>query len=424
MRSARLPGYCLCAVLAAAVGAASDIVCPPDVGSTNNAWYAGLANSHGSTAVAAKGWSFDEALVAYETSGMEASLCGGVLLDVGCGNGQYSKLLSELHGARAVVGVDPEFVLVRAARKVLSGTLSGTKVCQGSATDLAFIPTNTADAFVSIFPINYLSKAEAIAALREALRVTKPGARILFGCSQAVAPPWGNQTTHSTEWWVGVAKALGIAAPEFRPSSERRGHQPHRFDVHIVNLPATGDASAYKQAIEDYSILAAISTEPEKHSRSVARRAAAASALSVLIPCVLLLLAAKQKKWTLFNTMAAASNRRRLLVARCQCVWKGFLLSLPRGRYLPLRCCRWLGVVALLVGVGVAGRILLVRVSRSRAEYRAEAKLPNRATTSCSANATGVGVLPGSLDCYHVGKFHKPVRAHRRPLGRERRELL
>jgi SAM-dependent methyltransferase len=223
-------------VLLMCVGVSSSvgkIVCPADkVVKGEDSWYAQMAKQHGVTTPEANGWSFDKALLAYETAPLAGILRGGSVIDVGCGNAQYLKMLSEMHGIATMVGVDPELAFVRAARTVLpTATL-----CQAGADDLSFIPDDSFDAYISIFPNIHLDDTTLETAMREALRVTKPGGHLLIGCAEAVAPPWGYHNVHPKEWWLTLANKLSIMPPFFKESHDVRGWS-HRFDVHFTNLP-------------------------------------------------------------------------------------------------------------------------------------------------------------------------------------------
>jgi SAM-dependent methyltransferase len=232
----------LCACVSSAV---SKIVCPADRAMKQDTWYAKEAKEHGATTPDANGWTFDKALLMYETAPLAGTLRGGSVIDVGCGNAQYLKMLSEMHGTATMVGVDPELALVQAGRTVLpTATL-----CQAGADDLSFIPDDSFDAYISIFPNVHLGDSALETAMREALRVTKPGGHILIGCAEAVAPDWGEQHVHPKEWWLALAKTLKIMPPFFKESDDARGW-PHRFDVHFTNLPLAGQETQLDKKID------------------------------------------------------------------------------------------------------------------------------------------------------------------------------
>ena len=98
---------------------AAGVVCPADEDMNERTWYQEEQEKHGATTTDANGWDFDKALVAYETAPLAGILRGGSVIDVGCGNAQYMKMVSEMHGVKTVVGVDPELGLVKAGRTVL-----------------------------------------------------------------------------------------------------------------------------------------------------------------------------------------------------------------------------------------------------------------------------------------------------------------
>jgi len=97
---------------------------------------------------------------------------GGVMLDVGCGEGQVARMATELNDMRAI-GVDPAMTQVRvgAARN------GGPVYLQGSATSLA-VSDRSIDAAVACLVFEHIAAVDA--ALAEVARVLRPGGTFLF----------------------------------------------------------------------------------------------------------------------------------------------------------------------------------------------------------------------------------------------------
>ena len=99
------------------------------------------------------------------------------ILEIGAGTGRYSVTLAK-RGLR-VTAVE----LVAHNLDVLRAKLDGTEpitVLQGNALDLSVLPENAFDVTLVLGPMYHLYKrAEQLRALAEAVRVTKPGGRIL-----------------------------------------------------------------------------------------------------------------------------------------------------------------------------------------------------------------------------------------------------
>ena len=111
---------------------------------------------------------------------IEESLAGidePSILEIGAGTGRYSVTLAK-RGLRVTA-----LELVAHNLEVLRSKLDGTEpitVLQGNALDLSFLPDNVFDLTLLLGPMYHLyTKEEQLRALAEAVRVTKPGGRIL-----------------------------------------------------------------------------------------------------------------------------------------------------------------------------------------------------------------------------------------------------
>ena len=95
----------------------------------------------------------------------------GVLVDVGCGEGQVARVAAE--AGLTVVGIDPAASQVEVARD----RAGGPAYLQGSATALA-VADGVADAAVACLVFEHIVDVDA--ALAEVARVLRPGGRFLF----------------------------------------------------------------------------------------------------------------------------------------------------------------------------------------------------------------------------------------------------
>ena len=95
---------------------------------------------------------------------------GGVVVDVGCGEGQVARVLSE---GRRVISVDPAWAQV----SVGTGRGGGPAYLQGSATHLG-VRSGTADSAVACLVFEHIPDVDA--ALAEVARVVRPGGTFLF----------------------------------------------------------------------------------------------------------------------------------------------------------------------------------------------------------------------------------------------------
>jgi SAM-dependent methyltransferase len=109
-------------------------------------------------------------------------LVGQTVLDIGCGEGRFCRMLSE-HGA-VTVGLDPTVPLLDTAQT----RHPGGKYAIGSGEDLPFED----DAFdVAVFYLTLIDIPDFRKAISEAARVLKPGGRLVIGnlaCHASTSP--------------------------------------------------------------------------------------------------------------------------------------------------------------------------------------------------------------------------------------------
>ena len=101
----------------------------------------------------------------------------GEVLELGAGTGRYSiALAKEGHRVTAVELAERNLELLRQNARGLDNLTA----CRGDAIDLGFLPDDRFDLTLVFGPLYHLyERADQLAALREAVRVTKPGGCIL-----------------------------------------------------------------------------------------------------------------------------------------------------------------------------------------------------------------------------------------------------
>lgn len=100
----------------------------------------------------------------------EAVPAGGVVVDVGCGEGQVARYVSE---GRTVIGLDPAWLQVEMGGR----RAGGVQYAQGSAMSLG-VRSGSADAVIACLVFEHIDDLDA--ALSEVARVLKPGGAFLF----------------------------------------------------------------------------------------------------------------------------------------------------------------------------------------------------------------------------------------------------
>ncbi|MEU6998705.1 methyltransferase domain-containing protein [Nonomuraea sp. NPDC046570] len=124
---------------------------------------------------------------------------GDRVLDVGCGTGYLTRILAPVVGpAGQVTGVDASPPMIEYARRSAPGNCS-YQVGEGQALDL---PDAGFDVVVSSLAVHHIPAAERGAAVREMLRVLRPGGRLLIA---EFRPPTNRLLAHLVAMLTGPA---------------------------------------------------------------------------------------------------------------------------------------------------------------------------------------------------------------------------
>jgi ubiquinone/menaquinone biosynthesis C-methylase UbiE len=100
------------------------------------------------------------------------------ILDAGCGSGRNISILSAR--VREIVGVDySDQMLARAKEKIIAEGLSNARLLQADITKLQFAP-DTFDKVICASVLQYLDDADCEQALKELVRVCKPGGKLVI----------------------------------------------------------------------------------------------------------------------------------------------------------------------------------------------------------------------------------------------------
>lgn len=126
------------------------------------------------------------------------------VLDLGCGTGTFAVMLASANPGTEVIGIDPDPDIVRMAERKATGSSAGLSFQIAGAQALPF-DQGAFDIVASTLAFHHLSPPVKWAALREALRVLRPGGRLMIldfgrpegalqtvlGCAAGFLDGWG-----------------------------------------------------------------------------------------------------------------------------------------------------------------------------------------------------------------------------------------
>jgi SAM-dependent methyltransferase len=120
------------------------------------------------------------------------------VLDVGCGEGQVSRLAAAVPGVEAVVGVDPTWAMLQIAAE----RGGGVALTRSEAARLPF-PAASFDAVVACLVFEHIEDMDS--SIAEVGRVLAPGGRFLFFLNhpllQAPGSGWIDDTILEEQYW-------------------------------------------------------------------------------------------------------------------------------------------------------------------------------------------------------------------------------
>jgi ubiquinone/menaquinone biosynthesis C-methylase UbiE len=176
----------------------------------------------------------------------------GLTVDLGCGTGRFTGMLSATLGG-TVVGIDPSVQMLAAARDA-AGRLAHVHFALGRA---EAVPLADASAGLVFMSMSYHHVADRAAGLRSIRRVLRPGGLLsIRTCSREALD------TYVYQRFFPEARAFDeVRMPsrgELRADAAAAGFTPRAFDV--VHQRVAGDAAEYrdKVALRAYSDLQAI----------------------------------------------------------------------------------------------------------------------------------------------------------------------
>ncbi|HEY6794936.1 MAG TPA: methyltransferase domain-containing protein [Kineosporiaceae bacterium] len=154
---------------------------------------------------------------------------GQQVLDVGCGPGVLTALLVDRLGPAAIRAIDPSEPFVAAVRD----RLPGVDVRLGVAEHLPW-PDDAVDQSLAQLVVHFM--ADPVAALREMVRVTRPG-----GLVAASVWDYGGSRSPLSVFWDAVAELDPDHPGEAHLAGARAGHLAELFAAAGLTNPEAGE---------------------------------------------------------------------------------------------------------------------------------------------------------------------------------------
>ena len=204
----------------------------------------------------------------------------GLIVDVGCGNGNYEAELVRRGFAGQVLGVDLSLGMLAAARQRLGGPGSGWPgglPVALAAADATALPLRDGAAGLALAPHMLYHVPDPAAALRELRRITRPGGRVIVVLNGAghlrqlrvaLAAARGVDFATLGER-VGLDDAQALAEPLFAQvtrhdfAAELRVPDPEPVAGYLRSMAGTGRAADHPDQVA--AVLADLPRTPEGH---------------------------------------------------------------------------------------------------------------------------------------------------------------
>ncbi len=199
----------------------------------------------------------------------------GRVLDVGCGEGQVSRLAASVPGVTGVTGIDVSWLQLRAA----AGRGGGTSLVRAEAEALPF-PPGCFDAAVACLVFEHIAGGEA--AIAEVGRVLRPGGRFLFFLNhpllQTPGSGWVDDDILGEQYWrIGPYLDPDHTMPDHTMPDHTMEEVEHGVWIPYVHRPL----STYINALAGAGLLVTHMEEPAPPPGFLARAAEYPAAASI-----------------------------------------------------------------------------------------------------------------------------------------------
>ena len=182
---------------------------------------------------------------------------GKSVLDIGCGTGTLAIRIKEAHPRVKVVGLDPDPGILRIAVAKAQGAGAEVDFERGSAETLPFEDA-TFDVVASSLAFHHLAPDVKRAALREALRVLRPGGRLSIA-------DFGPPRTR-----IGLLATLPVRLLDGRTTTTDNFHGRLPSMIEAAGFSDVAEASRIRTVLGPVCFYAA--TRPKEHPGGAAQR--------------------------------------------------------------------------------------------------------------------------------------------------------